>query len=179
MPRRLGVVLGGPQAAVAPSVNFRLRPGERPTWIELDLPDDVVRGCTHRAASVGVSLDVAFALQLEWALVSADINAERLSGLVVCASELAASDRMAPTPELREWLAYLDADPADVPEHDLPSVALPSRLFARIPPASRSAALERAATALVDEAAVVVERAAAIVGMTMETWVYRTLALAR
>lgn len=174
-----GVVRGRAVGTAAQSASFRLRPGERPAWIEVELADDLLRASIQRAALVGVSVDVAFALQLEWSLVATDIGAESSSDVVRRGEQLLGGDRMAPTPELRQWLGYLTGGPEAAAEHDLPSLALPSRVLARIPPGKRSAAIEAAAGGLVEEAALVVERAAATVGMTMESWAYRELALAR
>jgi hypothetical protein len=62
-------------------------------------------------------------------------------------------------------------------EHDLPSIALPARVLARVPPNALALAVVAAADEPLEDA-LVVERAASLNGMTMESWALRALARA-
>ncbi len=82
---------------------------------------------------------------------------------------------LAPTPELRAWVSILRGarrGPA-VPD-ELPSVALPMRLVARVPPMARVAEVLAAANAdaVSLEIAVACDLAAALGGRTLEAWAY-------
>jgi len=130
-----------------------------------------------QAAIVGLSVDVWIALKLEWSLIAADApNQTRLAALVDQARREAEAPRLAPSDELRRWLAFLGRGAQRHSEHDLPSVALPARLVARVAPATLAATVAAEANETLDPAAVVVERAASLSGMTMESWAYRAIA---
>jgi hypothetical protein len=150
---------------------FRLRPGERPAWIELGLGYEERAAWRRLAAAAGLSVDVWVALQIEWALVVEDIGAEQAERVVERAKAAATLPTLAPTEELRAWVAYLLA--SSPPSDDLPSLALPQRLLARLRPADFEGELRaRLVDASIDNAAAV-ELAAASVGMTLEAWAYR------
>lgn len=150
---------------------FRLRPGERPAWIELGLGYEERAAWRRLATASGLSVDVWVALQVEWTLVVEDIGAEQAGRVVERARAAAALPTLAPTEELRAWVAYLLASSA--PSDDLPSLALPQRLIARLRPSDLEGQLRaRIANASIDDAAAV-ELAAASVGMTLEAWAYR------
>jgi hypothetical protein len=171
-PHGLSVVNGqGRRRAQIELGGFRLRPGERPAWIELELGYEELAAWRHLAAESGLSVDVWVALQVEWTLVVEDVGAERSKLVVERARATAESPTLAPTQELRTWVAYLRASGAQ--SDDLPSLALPQRLLARLHPADIECQLRaRLAEASIDDAAVV-ELAAASVGMTLEAWAYR------
>ena len=150
---------------------FRLRPGERPAWIELELGYEERAAWRRLAAEAGLSVDVWVALQVEWTLVVEDIGAEPAERVVEQARAAATLPTLAPTEELRAWVAYLLA--SSPPSDDLPSLALPQRLLARLRPADLEGELHaRLIDASIDDAAAV-ELAAASVGMTLEAWAYR------
>lgn len=153
---------------------FRLRPCERPAWIELGLSYEECAEWHRLAAAFGLSVDVWIALQVEWTLVMEDIGTELGELVVERAKAAAALPTLAPTEELRKWVAYLRArSRSGTPTDDLPSLALPQRLLARLRPADLVSELRaRSAGASVDDA-VAVELAAASVGMTLEAWAYR------
>lgn len=151
---------------------FRLRPCERPAWVELGLSYEERAAWRRLAAESGLSVDVWVALQVEWTLVVEDIGRELAELVVERAKASAALPTLAPTEELRSWVAYLLAR-SGTPTDDLPSLALPERLLARLRPADLAYELRaRSAGASVDDA-VAVELAAASVGMTLEAWAYR------
>lgn len=151
---------------------FRLRPGERPAWIELELGYEERAAWRRLASASGLSVDVWVALQVEWTLVVEDIGVEQAGCVVERSKAAAALPTLAPTEELRAWVAYLLAS-SIAPSDDLPSLALPQRLLARLRPADLERELRvRSADASIDDA-VAVELAAASVGMTLEAWAYR------
>jgi hypothetical protein len=161
----------------APESSFRLRPGERAVWIEVSAADGEMRAWRREASSLGLSVDVLVALKLEWSLVRADIaDPLRLAALVECARTEAAAPRLAPSDELRRWLAFLGRGAHAHAEHDLPSVALPARVVARVTPALLSAKARDETNRPLEGDGLVVERAASLNGMTLESWAYRTLA---
>src|SRR5690349_16796454 len=111
--------------------SFRLRPGERAAWLDVSAPEPAMRTWRMKAAAAGLSVDVWIALKLEWSLVREDIPQHRLEGVVSKARQEASAARLAPSDELRSWLAYLSRGVQAHVEHDLPSVALPARVVAR------------------------------------------------
>src|SRR5919204_5589539 len=80
---------------------FRLRPGERPAWIELGLSYEERAAWRRLAAASGLSVDVWVALQVEWTLVVEDIGAEQAGRVVERAKAAAALPTLAPSEELR------------------------------------------------------------------------------
>jgi hypothetical protein len=151
---------------------YRLRPCERPAWVDLRLSYEERTEWRCRAAASGLSVDVWVALQVEWTLVAEDIGAELSEHVVERAKAAAALPTLAPTEELRNWVAYLVARSA-TPTDDLPSLALPQRLLARLRPADLESELRsRSSGSSVDDA-VALELAASSVGMTFEAWAYR------
>jgi hypothetical protein len=178
MPSRFLELLAGAGASVAqPASSFRLRPGERAAWIDVNASDAEMRTWRMQAAIAGLSVDVWIALKLEWSLIAADApDQTRLTALVDQARREAEAPRLAPSYELRRWLAFLGRGAQQHAEHDLPSVALPARLVARIAPAALATTVVTEANETLDPAAVVVERAASLSGMTMESWAYRAIA---
>jgi hypothetical protein len=178
MPRGLQL-LPGKAVAMSPGAptGFRLRPTERPVWIDLAASTAEARKWVQQAASAGLSVDVWAAVKLEWELVLADVPIARVRVLVDYASREASAARLAPSEELRRWLEFLGRGRQSSAEHDLPSVALPARVVARIAPTLLKSFVVDAANAPLDPNALIVERAASLNGMTMESWVYRALAL--
>jgi len=151
---------------------FRLRPCERPAWIELELSYDERAEWRRVAAASGLSVDVWVALQVEWTLVVEDIGTELAEHVVERAKAAAALPTLAPTDELRSWVAYLLVR-GSTPTDDLPSIALPQRLLARLHPAELERELRARSAECSLEDAVAVELAAARAGMTLEAWAYR------
>jgi ribosomal protein L22 len=129
------------------------------------------------AAAAGLSVDVWIALKLEWALVREDISQPRLEVVVGKARQRTSAPKLAPSDEFRRWLAYLSRGSRSQAEHDLPSVAIPARVVARIPPRLLETRVVDAANEPLDPGAIVVEHAAVLEGMTMESWAYRSLAV--
>ncbi len=175
-PRSLELLPGAGVSAAESASCFRLRPGERATWIDVNASGAEMRTWRTQAAIAGLSIDVWIALKLEWSLIAADApDQTRLAAVVHEAQREAEAPRLAPSAELRRWLAFLGRGAQPQAEHDLPSVALPARLVARLAPAVLAATVVAEANETLDPAAVVVERAASLSGMTMESWAYRAL----
>src|SRR4051812_4768226 len=80
-----------------PQTSFRLRPRERPTWLEVSTPAPVMRRWRTAAAAAGLSVDVWIALKLEWSLVREDIPAPRLEVVVDNARRETSRPRLAPS----------------------------------------------------------------------------------
>jgi hypothetical protein len=157
---------------------MRLRPGERPCWLELPLSDEEIAGVRQRAAPTALVVDARIALLLEATLVDRDLRAAGAPALELLHEQaLAEGERaaLAPTQELRTWVAMLRDDGTKSPAPDeLPCLALPIRVVTRIPPAVRTEQLLEAAHDDSDriELAVACETAAALVGRTLESWAY-------
>ena len=137
-----------------------------------------MRDWLREASADGLSVDVWISLKLEWSLLQADaLDRVRRDALIERARREADSPRIAPSAELRRWLAFLGRGPQQRADHDLPSVALPARVAMRIAPAVLVQTVLSVANEALDPSALVVERAASLNGMTMESWAYRALAL--
>jgi hypothetical protein len=162
----------GRQRAQIPLGGFRLRPCERPAWIELGLSYEERAEWRQLAAPSGLAIDVWIALQVEWTLVTEDIGNELAQLVAERAKAAAAMPTLAPTDELRSWIAYL-VGTSSAPTDDLPSVALPQRLLARLHPAELECELRARSDGSSLDDALAVELAAASVGMTLEAWAYR------
>lgn len=174
--RSLQLITGTGASARNSAGSFRLRPGERATWIDVNASVAEMRRWAKQAAIAGLSVDVWIALKLEWSLIRADLSDEgRLATVVERATREVDAPRLAPSDELRRWLAFLGRGGQPHAEHDLPSVALPARVVARVAPAVLTARTVAEASETLDPAAIVVERAASLNGMTMEAWAYRAL----
>src|ERR1051326_2447855 len=79
---------------------YRLRPCERPAWVDIRLSYEECSEWRRRAAASGLSVDVWVALQVELTLVVEDIGAEMGGHIVERAKAAAAMPRLAPTEEL-------------------------------------------------------------------------------
>jgi len=123
-------------------------------------------------------VDARVALLLEAMLVDRDLRAAGAPALELLHERALAEGQrsaLAPTPELRAWVAMLrggGARPAAADE--LPCLALPTRVMNRIAPAVRADELLEAANDDTDriELAVACETAAALAGRTLESWAY-------
>lgn len=97
----LRVVTGSARTHAQTDIDgFRLRPGERPTWIELELAEDEVVEWRRRAAARGLSIDVWLTLQVEWTLVVGDIGAETAGASKLDGIELYLDERLREPDEL-------------------------------------------------------------------------------
>src|SRR5947207_2238772 len=83
---------------------YRLRPCERPAWVNIRLSYEERNEWRRRAAASGLSVDVWVALQVELTLVVQDIGAEMSGRIVERAKAAAALPTLAPTEELRSWI---------------------------------------------------------------------------
>lgn len=156
---------------------LRMRPGERPQWLEAPVSEDVQLRWRDAARKARLPVDAWVSLQLEHAIVI-----EELSDLYPPVLEEAAHSLRTPRLTVddgrRLWIRQLTEGSA-CESDELPSLALASRVLARIGPSERVTrllAIEQGDT----EAAKVLDAAAAIDGSTMEAWAYRrALKLAR
>jgi hypothetical protein len=175
MPTGLRLLDGtGRGSETKPDESFRLRPGERPVWVELAVTEGDEPAWRRRAAALGLSVDVCVALQAEWSLVAGELaELGLLEPVLERAREQAGADALAPTEELRRWLRFLSRGPAADAESDLPSLAMPARVVARMAPMTLADELRAHGEHGLNEHALVLERAATLAGMTMEAWAYR------
>jgi hypothetical protein len=156
----------------------RLRPGERPCWLELPLSDDEIAGMRQHSACRGLAVDARVALLLEAQLVDRDLRAAGAPALDQLHEQALVEgqrDALAPSPELRMWIAMLRGNRTTAAEADeLPCLALPTRLVTRIAPIARTNEVLQAASDDTDrvEVAVACDLAAALVGRTLESWAY-------
>lgn len=157
-----------------PAGRLRLRPGERPSWLELRLTSAEVRELRELAACQPLPLDAWLSLLAEYELARDRIVAlgDELWAAVVGAAEAAICEpRLPPTDELRAWMMLLQGTEPDSWD-ELPSVVLPARLAAQLPHERRQDVLLEAAHSRGLAEAVTLERAAAASGQTLETWAY-------
>lgn len=156
----------------------RLRPGERPCWLELPLSDYEIAELREHAARRELPVDARVALLLEAQLVDRDLRAAGAPALDQLHEQALADgqrDALAPGPELRTWIEMLRGNRGAAAEADeLPCLALPTRLVTRIAPIARTNEVLQAASDDTNrvEVAVACDLAAALVGRTLESWAY-------
>ena len=144
-----------------------LRPGERPAWIELSLDRAVTRRLRAIAQRSRLPLGAAVALALEAELVAADLG-DMWADVVAEATSTVIAPRLAPDDRLRNWVRQL-RDGVEPSNDELPSLALPARLLAQIPPGERVRRVLEFDPAVLKPARVV-DAAAALHGTTMQVW---------
>lgn len=154
---------------------LRLRPGERPTWVDINLTSAQARDWRGRAHTFGLAVDVWLGVLLEYELVQRALSAigdDRLTASVASAASTAAADRrIAPTADLRRWVDQLGGS-EERRDDDLPSVVIATRLLAQIPHRGREATVVAAASCGHEADAIILDQVAAASGQTLETWAY-------
>src|SRR5215218_9639689 len=152
---------------------LRLRPGERPVWVDLQLTTTDARQWRERAAEYGLPTDVWLGLLVEYEIVCSRLRQvggdELISAVLALAEGVLAARQLAPTPELRRWLDQLDGTEL---VDDLPSVVIAARLLMQLPHDDRPDAIRAAAQSGNERQALVLDRAAARLGQTPEAWAY-------
>jgi hypothetical protein len=160
-----------PSFAQAPP---RVRPGDRPVWVDLPLTTAQATKWRARATAVRLPLDVWLGLLLEYHLIHErllQLGGTELSRAVSeSVNTTSEAPRLAPTVELRLWIEQLDG--SDRARDDLPSVVLPARLLAQLPHEGRADAISVAAESGCEAEAVGLDRVAACNGLTAEAWAY-------
>jgi len=157
-----------------PQAAPRVRPGDRPVWVTLDLTAVQAREWRERATAERLPLDVWLGLLLEYQLVRERL--QELSGIELCRAVTEAmkraseSPRLAPTGELRSWIDQLEG--SNRSDDDLPTVVLAARLLAQLPHEGRAYAIIAAAESGCESEAVDLDRVAASNGLTAEAWAY-------
>ena len=156
----------------------RLRPGETPVWVSVAVSPSDGRDWRERAKRHGIGVDAWLGVALELYLVVQFLGSRRLSlhePLHDTLDLTSADARLAPTDALRRWVRLLDGQVADdsLPADELPTVVLAERVSVQVP-ARLLAETLRAATSTVDESlAIACDRAGALHGLTLESWVLR------
>jgi hypothetical protein len=167
-------VLGGGATQLRAQVPPRLRPGDRPVWVDLDLGSAQTRTWRSRATAYRLPLNAWLGLLLEYKLVSERLEVlggDPLIGAVLEEAErVSLLSRLAPTAELRCWVAQTGGNTCA--GDDLPSVVLAGRLLAQLPHDGRAEAICAAASSGKEEDAVRLDQVAAAEGLTPEAWAY-------
>lgn len=152
----------------------RVRPGDRPVWVELNLTTRQAQEWRARSADHGLALDVWLGLLLEYHLVHRRVWELGGVGLVRAVNDEAhrslEAPRLAPTVELRSWIEQLDG--SGRASDDLPSVVLPARLLAQLHHEDRAGSIISAAESGSERDALKLDRVAAAHGLTAEAWAY-------
>jgi hypothetical protein len=155
---------------------WRLRPGEAPVWVDLELSRASVAAWRDRAAALHLGVDAWLALLVEQTLIAA-----RLSDVGISVAEVSAEavrslrlTRLAPTGALRQWGAQLEGRRlrSRSAGDELPSVVLPERLLAQLVPGTAAEVLFATVSNGGEAQALAIERAATAVGQTAEAWAY-------
>jgi hypothetical protein len=161
-----------PALARSPSdPTLRLRPGDRPQWLEAPVADEVLLRWRGAARKAGLPVDAWVALLLELELVVEELS-ELYEPVLESAVRMLRTPRLAFGDSRRRWVRQLTESSAPDDSDELPSLALPSRLLARVPPneqASRFLSIEGGDL----DAAKTLDLAAIAEGLTMEAWTYR------
>ena len=154
----------------------RLRPGERPVAIDIALTAAEVRTLRRRAHAVGLGADAFVAVLVEYSSLCELVGADRVAEVAAAFEERPdVLDRVVAS-EFRPWHRAVTgrSTPAD---DDLPTVFLPLRLSAMLPPAGRPDSILRALAA--DGPAVrdamALEAAATARGFVMQSCVLSSL----
>jgi hypothetical protein len=156
---------------------MRTRPGDRPNWIELPRDEETANRLRALALEATLPIEVAVGLLLEGDLVAAELG--DLWGLVLAEAATDVSlPRLGPGEKWRQWLSQLHHG-VERADDELPSLALPLRVLAQIPPAEQVARILKVEMDNL-AAARTLDAAAALHGMTMQAWSLRSaLRLAR
>lgn len=151
----------------APPIALRVRPTDRPVWVDASTDASSFSGWRTVASDFRIPVDALVAVLLEWAAVTA------IPGIAVDALvEFAGSQPtfLPPTQELRAWDRQL-AGRGQLPNYDeLPEVCLPVRVVACYGHTLRIAThIDLSET----PQAIAADRAAARLGLTLEAWAMR------
>ena len=116
-----------PVAGLASGPTPRIRPGERPAWIEI--PRALATALERRASDANVGVDALAGALVQWRQATREVArcGVDIAEIRAVVDEELGEARLAPTPELRRWEAAL-SDGHDCPT-DLPEICLPARLL--------------------------------------------------
>lgn len=152
----------------------RVRPGDSPAWVHLDIAPTEGRHWRNRARGRCLGVDAWLGALIEFRLATqtAGVAATAIDQAATAASS---EPRLAPTEPLRRWVRLLAGQtPVDeLPSDELPTAVLAERVLAPVPRAALSQLVREAAEEVDDELALRCERIAAQHGLTLESWVLR------
>jgi hypothetical protein len=149
---------------------LRVRPGDRPQWIDLSAEAGAFPAWRAAAETHRLPVDAVLALLLEWSTVVATGGID-IALLSVAAAHDARAPRLAPTDDLRAWERQLAGRGPRPDADELPEASVPARVVAALGhPLDVTGRIDL--TAL--PSAVLADRAAARSGLTVETWALRT-----
>jgi hypothetical protein len=156
-----------------PQVALRVRPGDRPVWVDVTSDAASFAAWLEAASAHAMPVDAVVAMLAEAGLAlraaaSAGIRPDALRA--VAAGELE-QPRLPPTADLRAWDLQLTGRGIPTEDDELPELCLPARLLAQLDRPLRLAPITRQADVA---GAALLDRAAARRGMTTEAWVLRT-----
>ena len=155
-----------------PTAPLRLRPGDRPEWVDLSNFEPLFGSWRSLSDSVSLPLEVVLSLLLEWALVTEQLADHGISAPTLVRAELVEMKprRLAPSPDLRAWVTQLEEgcpDDRRGGDDDLPDAALPQRLVAQMD--HGLSLLERLPVEHLRTARLC-DAASACAGLTLERW---------
>lgn len=158
------------------SVVPRLRPGDRPVPVDAPLSATEVRTLRERASSVNLGADAYVALVVERRALVALVGEKRVTQAVEYAERADRGDRHIAASELQQWQRLLTGLVRPAPD-DLPTVYLPLRLAAALTPDERVRVIADAVAARDSDVqqAILFEKTATSVGLTMQTWLLASL----
>jgi hypothetical protein len=111
---------------------------------------------------------VEFGVALETTRIAYEIVAPAID-------EASTQARLAPTPALRRWARLLAGqESAVLPRDELPTVVLPERIVVQVPAPSLLDTVSAAVEHVDDDLALRADSAAAMRGITLESWLLRT-----
>ncbi|HEX8121261.1 MAG TPA: hypothetical protein VF549_08350 [Solirubrobacteraceae bacterium] len=154
-----------------PDVALRVRPGDRPAWRRLQAAPVELDRLRAAASAARLPIDVVTAILAEWHLCH-EVASHHYALLRQAARHDLDASRLAPNDDLRAWDQLLAGSGPTSTIDELPEVALPQRLAARLP---MTPSLDHLGELADLDGAVQLERAAARNGMTLEVWVTRSL----
>lgn len=164
---------GGPSPLSRTHAVPRLRPGERPVAVDLQLTTAETKTLRARAAKLGLGVDAFVAIFLEYQSICELVGAPRLAD-IASHDETPSSEAVEPIValELRAWHRLITGR-STPPDDDLPTVHVPLRLAAALVPTARAVSVMRVLdTPDVDvRRAVALEAAATAHGFVMQAWV--------
>lgn len=149
---------------------MRIRPGDRPMWVELRGCEGKKRRLRALAHDSELPVEVVVGLLLERDLVATEVGDLWDTVLDEATTNLGPA-RLGPGEKWREWVSQLRHGTTRT-EDELPSLALPIRVLAQIPPAERAARILNLEPEQLTGARAL-DVAAALHGMTMQAWSLR------
>jgi hypothetical protein len=154
------------------SPTFRLRPGERPVWIEDAVSEGLTEPARRLSRAAGLGVDAWVALLVEQHLVEMRLEAVGMAPAALGRAAAQGGARVPPTDELRAWWRHLSGggNTSRRADDDLPSVVIPARIAAQLNATCTVENIIKMANIPTTRKAISWEIAATCAGLSMETW---------